>query len=117
MRWLAILISVIGAAAMADPPEIRAVDATMSEGTWRFDVTLLHPDSGWDHYADAWEVRTPDGTLIGTRTLAHPHVNEQPFTRSLGALKIPAGLDEVIIRAQCSVDGWSAHETRVPLKN
>ena len=43
-------------------------------------VTVQHADTGWDHYADAWEVLAPDGTVLGTRTLLHPHTDEQPFT-------------------------------------
>jgi len=53
---------------------------------FRFDVTVSHSDEGWDHYADKWEIAGPDGTVIGTRTLYHPHVDEQPFTRSLAGL-------------------------------
>lgn len=74
-------------------------------GTFRFDVTVRHADTGWDHYADAWDVLAPDGTLLGTRTLYHPHVNEQPFTRSLGGVVIPSGMATVTVRARDSVDG------------
>lgn len=67
------------------------------------DVTVEHADEGWDHYANKWDVMTPDGELIGTRTLLHPHVGEQPFTRSLGNIPIPQVITEVIIRAHDSV--------------
>ena len=86
--------------------EIVDVTATPSGNTWRFDVTLRHADTGWDHYADGWEVLTPDGVSLGYRTLAHPHVNEQPFTRSLSGVEIPAELQSVRIRAR-DTDGWS----------
>ena len=46
-------------------------------------------DSGWDHYANRWEVLEPEGQVIATRTLLHPHVDEQPFTRSLSGIHIP----------------------------
>ena len=72
---------------------------------WRFDVTVEHADTGWDHYANAFEVLGPDGEVIGVRTLYHPHVNEQPFTRSLTGVEIPKGLERVSIRAKDS-----AHE-------
>lgn len=78
----------------------------MGADGWRFDVTLAHPDTGWAHYADAWEVLDADGNSLGTRTLLHPHVDEQPFTRALGDVAIPAGTGPVFIRARCSVDGW-----------
>ena len=73
---------------------------------YRFDVTVRHADTGWDHYADKWDVLAPDGTVLGTRTLYHPHVNEQPFTRSLSGVKIPAGTPEVMVRAHDSVHGY-----------
>ena len=76
---------------LADIPEIAAVRV---EGQ-TIHVTLAHPDTGWDHYADGWEVVTGDGTSLGLRVLAHPHVDEQPFTRSLrldAALPDGAGL-------------------------
>lgn len=76
------------------------------DGTWRFDVTLHHADEGWDHYANLWRIETPDGKILGERVLAHPHVNEQPFTRSLSGVSIPDTLDQVIVRARDSVHGY-----------
>ena len=70
-----------------------------------FYVTVAHQDEGWDHYANRWEMLTPDGVVIATRTLAHPHVSEQPFTRSLSHIKIPAGVKKVVVRAHDSVHG------------
>lgn len=101
MKHLTLLL--LAAPALADPPVIDAARVTRS-GTAV--VTLLHPDTGWDHYADAWEVLTPDGISLGQRVLAHPHVTEQPFTRSLSGLKIPPDVNQVTIRARCSRDGW-----------
>ena len=34
-----------------------------------------------------------------TTVLCHPRVNEQPFTRGLGNVSIPAGITSVIVRA------------------
>ena len=82
---------------------------------YRFDVTLKHADTGWDHYADKWEVVAPDGTVLGTRVLAHPHVNEQPFTRSLGGVKIADGIDKVVIRGGDSVHGLGGIEFTVTI--
>jgi len=101
--------------AMADPVVITDVKATQAGDTWRFDVTLLHPDTGWDHYADAWEVLDADGNSLGIRVLGHPHVNEQPFTRSLSGVFIPQGTSEVFVRARCLVDGWNSDVSRVAL--
>ncbi len=82
--------------------EVDVIDVVISKSNgnqFRFAVTLKHADSGWEHYADKWEVVGVDGTIYGTRVLAHPHVNEQPFTRSLNGVAIPNGVKQVIIRA------------------
>jgi hypothetical protein len=103
---LAALITLIYATlAMADSPRVVNVDASKSGGTWRFDVAIKHADEGWDHYADGWGVYLADGTELGYRVLAHPHVNEQPFTRSLSGVKIPQGTKTVIIRPHDKVHG------------
>ena len=108
LRPLCFALALAALPAAAQEPVIQKVLASQSDdGTWRFDVTILHPDEGWTHYADGWRVELEDGTVLGTRTLYHPHVEEQPFTRSLGGVVLPAGVTRVFIRAKCSVDGWS----------
>ena len=69
-------------------------------------ATVQSADTGWDRYADAWEVRTPDGDVLGVRALAHPHVDEQPFTRSLTDVEIPEAVTVVEIAARDSVVGF-----------
>lgn len=91
---------------LADAPVIEAVEATATGATWRFDVTVRHADTGWEHYADGWRITAPDGTELGHRTLLHPHVEEQPFTRSLGGVLLPAGATAVVLQAHDSVHGW-----------
>jgi len=83
--------------------------------TYAFDVTLRHADAGWDHYADQWDVVAPDGTVLGTRVLYHPHVDEQPFTRSLSGVRIPAQVKQVTIRAHDKVHGWGGQTVAVDL--
>ncbi len=58
----------------------------------------------------------PDGEVIATRVLAHPHDNEQPFTRSLGGVRIPAGLAKVRVRAHDKVHGYGGNEIDVDMK-
>lgn len=84
-------------------------------GLYRFEVTVRHADEGWDHYADRWEVLTPDGEVLATRVLHHPHENEQPFTRSLGGVEVPDGLSRVVVRARDSVHGFGGQERTVDL--
>ena len=83
--------------------------------TWSFTVTLEHADEGWDHYADAFEIVSPDGEVLATRTLYHPHVNEQPFTRSLDNVTVPYEYDEVIVRAHDSVHEYGGAELTVKI--
>ena len=73
------------------------------DGSYHFKVTVAHNDEGWDHYADSWEIRDSEGTVYATRTLHHPHVSEQPFTRSLSDVKIPVETKELTVRAHDSV--------------
>ena len=101
-------IALLASPARAEAPAITAVSATEQGGSWRFDVTLTHPDSGWQHYADGWEVLDADGNVLGHRTLAHPHGFNQPFTRALGGVTIPEGTQIVYVRAHCLTDGWGA---------
>ena len=102
--------------AQADPADIVAAEATETASGWRFEVTILHPETGWDDYADGWRVEAPDGTVLGTRVLAHPHVTEQPFTRSLSGIAIPDDLDRVAIRSRTSVEGWGTETLLLPLR-
>ena len=57
-----------------------------NKNSYNFSVTVFHKDTGWKHYANKWEIILENGTIIGTRILHHPHVNEQPFTRSLSGV-------------------------------
>ena len=85
---------------------VEGVEARPSGDGWRFDVTVRHGDTGWDHYADGWKVEAPDGTELGYRKLLHPHETEQPFTRSLGGVVVPEGGREVTVTAHDGVHGW-----------
>ena len=95
--------------ALAGEAAVTHVDAAREQGgTWRFAVTVAHADEGWDHYADAFTIELADGTEIARRVLHHPHVDEQPFTRSLSGVTLPDGTDEVRVRAHDSVHGPGA---------
>ena len=115
MKTLAFIFALLAAPALADHPVVESVTAQASGNTWSFSVALSHPDTGWEHYADGWEVVDAEGNTLGHRTLAHPHVNEQPFTRSLSGVEIPEGTTHVFVRAHCLVDGWGAQMFEVAL--
>ncbi len=115
MKRLIIAILLAATTATAEPPQITHVTATPSAGTWRFDVTILHPDTGWDHYADGWRVLDMEGNELGMRVLHHPHVNEQPFTRSLSGVEIPRGTKQVQLQARDLPRGWNETTTIVDL--
>ncbi|NJO37279.1 MAG: hypothetical protein HC871_06245 [Rhizobiales bacterium] len=114
---LALALSVAFAAvAAAGEADVVGVEVSKEgSGSYRFDVTVAHADEGWDHYADAFEVVGPDGNVLGTRVLLHPHEDEQPFTRSLGGVAIPDGITDVTLRARDSVHGYGGMEVRVSL--
>ena len=111
-----LLAGLVSAAAAAGEADVVAVEAWRAEsGAYRFAVTVQHSDSGWEHYADRWEVLSPDGKVLATRVLAHPHEQEQPFTRSLSGVRIPASIAEVVVRAHDSLHGFGGAELRIPL--
>jgi len=71
----------------------------VAERTYNFAVTVRHKDEGWKHYANRWEIVSLNGNILATRVLAHPHIHEQPFTRSLANVKLPLRVKQVRVRA------------------
>lgn len=105
----------LAAPALSGPVEIVDARAAREGAAWRFDVTLRHDDQGWAHYANAWRVVGPDGTVYGQRTLLHPHEGGLPFTRSLAGVVVPEGVAGVLIEARDTVHGWSPSVVELPL--
>ena len=105
-RPVALIACFAALPAFADAPVVENVTLSPNGDRWRIDVTLSHPDTGWDHYADGWAVLDMDGTEIGFRELVHPHETEQPFTRGT-TITIPDGVSRIQIRPRDNVDGWS----------
>ncbi len=106
MRYFLLSLLFLTSPARADPPIIEGVNVQQQGETWAFSVTLRHNDSGWEDYADGWRIEDETGKILGLRVLYHPHVNEQPFTRSLSGVTIPQGVDVVYIRAKTLTEGW-----------
>ena len=93
-----------------------------NDSTWTFSVSVQHPDTGWEDYADGWDIVLPDGEVIKpdpesefTRTLLHPHVDEQPFTRSQSGIRIPSDVTIVRVRVHDLVNGFGGDEIFIDL--
>ena len=117
---LALLVAVLATAfspgAHAGEAEIVAAEARQrGDGTWTVSATVRHADEGWNHYSDAFEVLDPEGVVLATRVLHHPHVEEQPFTRSVSGVVVPDGVDRLHVRARDSVHGFGGREVVVDL--
>ncbi len=102
-------------AAHAGEVVIEKAAFTKTGSHWRVSVTLRHADTGWDHYADQWRLVDGQGRVLATRVLYHPHVDEQPFTRSQNEVVLPAGLSTVFIEARDTVHGWAKERLTVDL--
>ena len=116
-----LLLAVAACAGSADPPappgcaHVTDVAVTATGDRFRVDATVQSADTGAEKYADAWEVRAPDGTVLAVRELLHPHVDEQPFTRSLTDVEIPAGVRTVTVAARDSVLGYCGDTSAAPV--
>jgi hypothetical protein len=118
MQWIKafpvlFVISVSGVGNAAEADVVKTEAKKTGANTYQFHVTVKHQDEGWNHYANKWDIVAPDGTILGTRILYHPHDDEQPFTRSLSGVKIPEGIRKVTIRAHDSVHEYGGKTTIV----
>ena len=99
-----VVLSAVISVPSAEADKARVLKATANVGgSYTFSVTVAHAYSGWKHYADKFEVLAADGTVLETRILYHPHVDEQPFTCGLGNVQIPAEIAQVIVGASDNV--------------
>ncbi|PKN56663.1 MAG: hypothetical protein CVU56_14905 [Deltaproteobacteria bacterium HGW-Deltaproteobacteria-14] len=98
-------------AGAAQPPEgppaadIVGLDVTGAAGDYAFTVIIASDDVDCEHYTDWWEVVLVDGTLVYREVQLHPHVDEQPFTRTGGHLAIAEDA-LVLVRAHFHPDGY-----------
>lgn len=106
----------IAAPAFAGDADVIDVKVERRSGRiFDFDVTIRSRDTGWTRYADGIEVLGPDGKVLGTRVLEHPHEQEQPFTRDVYGVTIPSGVTEVTIRAHFKPSGYDGTVLKVVL--
>ena len=87
--------------ANADVEFVRAVET--GDGVWTFHVTVRHPDTGWEDYADGWDVVLPDGTIIKPDPTS-------PFTRLRAQRSIWSVLSVLVLNV--TKRGFSASPTK-----
>lgn len=85
------------------------------ENRFDFDVTISSPYDTPQRYADAFRVMSADGLVYGERKLLHDHANEQPFTRDLYGVSIPAGVRVVVVQARDQRFGYGGKMVQVAL--
>jgi len=116
MKALALAALLFAQTAVAGEADVVDVKVRRNaSGTYDFDVAVKSVDKGWSHYADAFEVLGPDGAVLGRRILYHPHETEQPFTRDLYGVKIPADVTQVTVRARHKPKGYDGKTMSVAL--
>ena len=108
------LFTLVGVASAGEADVVDGRITALGENRYRIDATVLHADEGWDHYANRWDVLAADGRVLGSRELAHPHENEQPFTRSL-TLSLPEGTTLIRLQANDSVHGLGGKILELPV--
>jgi len=113
---IALCLLVFLPVSFAGEADVIKVDVKKQDNnSYSFSVTVFHKDTGWKHYADKWDIVGKEGAVLGTRVLHHPHVGEQPFTRSLSGVEIPDSVKTVSIRAHDSVHEYGGKVITVEL--
>ena len=97
-------------------PDVRAVKVRATgPTTFDFDVTISSPYDTAQRYADAFRAVGKDGRVFGERVLLHDHADEQPFTRDLYGVTIPAGVRAIVFQARDRKYGYGGKEVEVAL--
>ena len=117
VSFFTLLMLFVNHLAIAGEVDVLKVKAKCNKkAQCNFTVRVKHKDKGWQHYVNRWEVLSMDGDVLAVRQLAHPHVKEQPFTRTLFKAAIPEEHKSVIVRAHDSVHGYGGKEVTVILR-
>ena len=95
------------------PDVLSAELIQTADNVYRVSVTLSSPYDTPARYADAWRVLDDDCNVLGIRILTHDHQHEQPFTRSLSGVRIPADIDEVTIQGRDQLSGWGGTTVKI----
>lgn len=97
-------------------PDVVAVKVqSRGENRFDFDVTVSSPYDTPQRYADAFRVISVEGQPYSERKLLHDHASEQPFTRDLHGVLIPAGIRAVVVQARDQKFGYGGKTMQVIL--
>jgi hypothetical protein len=111
-----LLATAVQAAGEQRFPDVVDVKVTArSAGMYDFDVTVSSPYDTPARYADAFRVATESGQVLGERKLLHDHQGEQPFTRDLYGVKVPASVTSIVVQARDRKYGYGGKSMRVKL--
>ena len=97
-------------------PDVVDASVSCDDDTCTVEATISSPYDSTERYADAFRVSTTDGDVLGERELTHDHAEEQPFTRSLTGVEIPAAVDEVVVEGHDLEHGWGGKTVSVPVE-
>ena len=97
-------------------PDVVDVKVKTRDGNrFDFDVTLSSPYDTPQRYADAIRVMSVAGMLYAERVLLHDHADEQPFTRDLQGVSIPARVRAVAVQGRDQKFGYGGRIVQVAL--
>ena len=98
----------------ADADVVAVRTTRTAPDVYDFAVTVRSRDTGWQRYADRLEAVGPDGAVIATRMLDHPHDDEQPFTRDISGVQVK-GTAKIVIRVHFKPSGFDGATADVAL--
>ncbi len=103
------------ASAQKFPDVLSAKVTARGNDVFDFNVTVSSKYDTAQRYADAFRVTGKNGVVYGERVLLHDHADEQPFTRELDGVKIPAGVKSVTVQARDQKFGYGGKAIEVAL--
>jgi hypothetical protein len=118
-RALLLAAALLASPALAQEPKFPDVVGVKVQArggdAFDFDVTMTSPYDTAERYADAFRVVGPDGKEYGVRVLLHDHKDEQPFTRELTGVRIPADVRQVTVQGRDQRSGYGGRTMAVAL--
>lgn len=100
-------------AAQKFPDVVSVKMASRGAQVFDFAVTVSSPYDTPQRYADAYRVMGEDGKVYGERILLHDHAGEQPFTRELYGVNIPAGVRVIVVQARDQRYGYGGKTVEI----